>query len=337
MVDDLLEIIPMIWGRSIHSIFIGGGTPSLMPPHLLKGLFSELRQYLTFTSQCEITLEANPGTVDSSYFEGYREAGVNRLSIGVQSLDNERLKKIGRIHDAAEAIEAVSIAKSVGFEEINCDLMFGLPDQSLEEAISDLEGVLALEPTHLSHYQLTLEPNTYFYRYQPNLPDEELIEQMQIESYARLAEAGFHHYEISAFAKRGSESRHNSNYWSFGDYVGIGAGAHGKITMMNERKIYRTQIEKHPRTYIEKSGGERLTKRMIEAEDLPFEFLMNVLRLKEGVPQAYWQQRTFLENEQLFPKLEQLEERGLIDLSEQRIRSSDSGFLFLNQILSEFI
>lgn len=337
LIDDITEILPYIWGRKVHSIFIGGGTPSLMPPELLDQFFSQLRTLLNFNPNIEITMEANPGTVDSSYFKAYREIGINRLSIGVQSLNDLQLEKIGRIHSSEEALKAFEIARSAGFTNINCDLMFGLPLQTIDGALSDLKGILALKPEHISHYQLTLEPNTYFHRYEPELPLEESIEEMQLQSHQILAEHGYQHYEVSTFAQKDRESQHNRNYWEFGDYVGIGAGAHGKITMMNNQTILRTQMEKHPRTYVEKSAKERLTMAEIGGGDLPFEFFLNTLRLKSGVPSAYWQERTFLPFEKIAPFVIKNQNSGLLIPSQEWITPTEKGHLFVNTMLEEFI
>lgn len=337
LIDDVTEILPYIWGRKIHSIFIGGGTPSLMPPALLDRFFSQLRTLLNFNPNIEITMEANPGTVDSRYFKAYREIGINRLSIGVQSLNDTQLEKIGRIHSSDEALKAFDIAREAGFTNINCDLMFGLPLQTLEGALADLRGILALKPEHISHYQLTLEPNTYFHRYEPELPADEAIEEMQLRSHQLLAEHGYHHYEVSAFAQAGRESQHNRNYWEFGDYIGIGAGAHGKITMMNNQTILRTQMEKHPRTYVEKSAKERLAMTEISQQDLPFEFFLNTLRLKSGVPIAYWEERTFLPFAHIANFVAFNQQRGLLKASDEWITPTEKGHLFVNTMLEEFI
>ncbi len=337
LIEDVTEILPMIWGRRIHSIFIGGGTPSLMPPKLLDQLFSQLRQLLNFDPNIEITMEANPGTVDSQYFKAYREIGINRLSIGVQSLNDLQLEKIGRIHSSKEAFRAFEVARKAGFENINCDLMFGLPGQTLSGALSDLQQIIALKPEHISHYQLTLEPNTYFHRYEPELPAEEVIENMQIEAYQLLQAAGFGHYEVSAFAQAGRESQHNRNYWEFGDYLGIGAGAHGKITMQNDRSIYRTQLEKHPRTYVEKSAKERLLKTKIAPKDLPFEFFLNTLRLKDGVPTPYWTERTFLPLSEIESFLSDCRQLGYLENFSEMIKPTEKGHLFVNTMLENFI
>lgn len=282
-------------------------------------------------------MEANPGTVDSQYFKAYREIGINRLSIGVQSLNDTQLEKIGRIHSSSEALRAFEIARSAGFTNINCDLMFGLPLQTLEGALADLRGILSLKPEHISHYQLTLEPNTYFHRYEPELPADEVIEEMQLRSYEVLAEHGYHHYEVSAFAQKDRESQHNRNYWEFGDYLGIGAGAHGKVTMMNNRTILRTQMEKHPRTYVEKSAKERLTLTEIRAEDLPFEFFLNTLRLKSGVPTSYWEERTFLSYTDIADFVIKNQNNGLLVPSQKWITPTEKGHLFVNTMLEEFL
>ena len=337
LIDDVTEILPYIWGRNIHSIFIGGGTPSLMPPKLLDQFFSQLRTLLNFDPNIEITMEANPGTVDSSYFKAYREIGINRLSIGVQSLNDLQLEKIGRIHSSDEALKAFEVARNAGFTNINCDLMFGLPLQTLDGALADLQGILALKPEHISHYQLTLEPNTYFHRYEPELPADEVIEEMQLQSYEILAKHGYEHYEVSAFAQKGMESQHNRNYWEFGDYLGIGAGAHGKITMMNNQTILRSQMEKHPRSYVEKSAKERLTLTEIARKDLPFEFFLNILRLKSGVPTAYWQERTFLPDLEIASFLESNQDKGLLIPSKEWITPTEKGHLFVNSMLEEFL
>lgn len=337
LIDDVTEILPYIWGRKIHSIFIGGGTPSLMPPELLDRFFSQLRTLLNFNPNIEITMEANPGTVDSQYFKAYREIGINRLSIGVQSLNDTQLEKIGRIHSSDEAIKAFEIARNAGFTNINCDLMFGLPLQTLDGAMADLSGILALKPEHVSHYQLTLEPNTYFHRYAPELPADEVIEEMQLRSYEILAQHGYQHYEVSVFAQKYRESQHNRNYWEFGDYLGIGAGAHGKITMMNNRTILRSQMEKHPRTYIEKSAKERLTLTEIPHNDLPFEFFLNILRLKSGVPTSYWEERTFSPYSEIAGFVSKYRNNGLLIPAEDWIAPTEKGHLFVNTMLEEFL
>lgn len=340
LIKDVEFILPYIWGRRISTIFIGGGTPSLMNPEVLDWLFSNLRARLNISPNAEITLEANPGTADQANFKAYREIGINRLSIGVQSFNADHLKKLGRIHDGAQAMRAFEMARAAKFEHINLDIMFGLPDQTVGEALADLHQAIALNPSHLSHYQLTLEPNTYFHRYPPQLPDEELIEHMQLEGQALLSAAGYAQYEVSAYARPNSRCLHNQNYWEFGDYIGIGAGAHGKITMMNEQKIYRTSIKKHPTEYVKTSGlitgfddFQAITK-----DALPFEFMLNVLRLKEGVPKAYWNERTFLDWTNIENKIAQLVEKGLLRCEQRdQLCTTERGFLYLNQVVSAFI
>lgn len=341
LAKDLAVIQPYIAGREVESIFIGGGTPSLMPPDLLATFLEEMKQLVTLKPDIEVTMEANPGTTDIGFFKAYHELGINRLSIGVQSLDDEALKKIGRIHDSQTALNAIEMAQQVGFEEINCDLMFGLPEQSLKKARYDVTEIIARNPTHISHYQLTLEPNTYFYKYPPKLPHDEDIEEMQLGAYELFREHGYHHYEVSAFAKKGFECRHNINYWSFGDYIGIGAGAHGKLTLNNQDKekarIIRTVIERHPRTYVEKSPQERLTISQVKKEDLPFEFFLNSLRLKEGVPLSFWQERTLLPIHTIETLLATLKAEGWLESSPERIQTTPRGFLFANHILESFL
>lgn len=335
--DDLLEILPLIWGRRIHSIFIGGGTPSLIYPEDLDQLFSMLRTYLSFDPNIEITMEANPGTVDQAYFNEYHTIGVNRLSIGIQSLKNEHLKRLGRIHNHNDAIKSVEIAKNAGFRNINCDLMFGLPEQTVEDALSDLFEIIDLAPTHISHYQLTLEPNTLFYKHPPMLPQSDIIEQMQIEGQSILNHAGYYQYEVSAFAQQDFRCKHNLNYWEFGDYIGIGAGAHGKVTMMSEKMILRTAIEKHPKTYNALSSKDRLTQNYVDKSEISFEFMLNALRLKEGVPKHYFTERTFLSDEIIQAKLIELRKEGWLEKDANQIVTTEKGFLFLNHILEQFL
>ena len=337
LLADIVEIVPKIWGRTIRTIFIGGGTPSLMKPDDMARLMSGLRSYLILDPHAEITMEANPGTVDANYFKAYHEIGINRISIGIQSLNDVHLKKLGRIHQSDEAKRAVQIARDAGFDNINCDLMFALPDQTVEQALSDLKGVIDLKPDHISHYQLTMEPNTYFYKYPPKLPESELIEEMQLQSYALLKANGYQHYEVSAFAKAGHQSKHNRNYWEFGDYIGIGAGAHGKITMQGEARILRTSIEKHPSQYLKKSASERVVIEEVINEELPFEFMLNALRLKHGIEEAIFSERTFLPISVIEDKLNLLQKRELIVRENGQLSTTDQGFLFLNNVLSEFI
>ncbi|MFW5815392.1 MAG: radical SAM family heme chaperone HemW, partial [Wenzhouxiangella sp.] len=250
LLADLELELPRIWGRTVHSIFLGGGTPSLFSAAAMDRLLGGVRARLTLAPAAEITMEANPGTVEHDRFEDYRAAGINRISLGVQSFNDRHLSKLGRIHGGAEARAAIAAVRAAGFDNFNLDLMWALPDQTLAEALADIETALAFEPTHLSHYHLTIEPNTVFAARPPRLPDEEAAWDMQEACARRLSAAGFRHYEVSAWARAGALSRHNLNYWRFGDYLGIGAGAHGKITLPAEDRIVRTRRKSHPRPYL---------------------------------------------------------------------------------------
>ncbi|WP_319558383.1 radical SAM family heme chaperone HemW [Thiomicrorhabdus sp.] len=257
MIKQLEMTLPLIWGRPITSIFFGGGTPSLISEAGLQGFMSELRALLGFGPDIEITLEANPGTVDYRKFAGFYDAGINRLSMGVQSFDDEKLKALGRIHSSNEAMKAYEAARKAGFGNINLDLMFALPQQSVQQAIDDVQRAIQLAPEHLSHYQLTLEPNTPFYKQPPILPDQDSAWTMQEACQALIADAGYRHYEVSAYAQVGRQARHNMNYWQFGDYIGLGAGAHGKLTLPAEGKVLRTQMPASPGGYIQMIASDR--------------------------------------------------------------------------------
>ena len=280
LVEDFKTQVDFAQGRQIHSVFIGGGTPSLISAQGYQWLFSQLKALLPFEEGCEITLEANPGTVEHDPFAGYLAAGINRLSIGVQSFNTEHLKKLGRIHNNEDAISAIAHAKEAGFERINVDLMHGLPEQTLEQALNDLKLAVENGATHISWYQLTIEPNTVFFRTQPILPVDEVLEDIQEQGEAYLKAQGFINYEVSAWRKE-LPSAHNLNYWQFGDYLSIGAGAHGKVTQADG--IYRFQKTRLPKDYLAKVPAEHLQFKRIEAEDMPFEFMMNALRLDNGV------------------------------------------------------
>ena len=340
LIKDCDAILPQVWGRPISTIFIGGGTPSLIPPKEMEKLFSALRARFNISPFVEITLEANPGTVDQNFFKSYYDLGINRLSIGIQSFNDQYLQKLGRIHSKKQALIAIETAKNIGFERINLDLMFALPEQNTEEALQDLELAFAQEITHISHYQLTLEPNTYFHRYPPILPHDEIIEEMQISAASLFEAQGFTQYEVSAFAKNEDQRcRHNINYWQFGDYLGIGAGAHGKITLQHDQKVIRTALQKQPQAYIKNAG---LThnfdeNKIVSTQELPFEFMLNILRLKEGVNSELYEQRTFLKLAELNPILQELKQQGLLIDSHHKIQASQHGFLYLNQILEHFL
>jgi oxygen-independent coproporphyrinogen-3 oxidase len=329
--------------RTVNSIFMGGGTPSLFSPEALDRLLAGIGQLLSLSEDCEITLEANPGTFESAKFREFRALGINRLSIGIQSFDDRHLKKLGRVHSAAEAIKAVEIAANAGFDNLNLDLMFGLPEQTEAEAIGDIQTAIALNPTHISFYQLTLEPNTYFYKFPPKLPEDETIFAAQKACQQLLAEHGYRQYEISAYAKAGFQSRHNRNYWQFGDYLGIGAGAHGKITRALPHDIVRTSKPKSPEQYLKQtypSASLRISSPSVEAipvEQLPVEFTMNHLRLTDGFSLADYQRLTGLSPDTLEPALTQCLEQGLLVKQQQRIFCSDKGWDFLDVILEKFI
>ena len=336
---DLEQDLPMVWGRKVYSIFIGGGTPSLMEPEELARLLSGLRARLQLSHDCEITLEANPGTVEQQRFAEYRRAGINRLSLGVQSFNETSLRAIGRIHGREAAIKAVESAHRAGFENINLDLMFGLPGQDHEQAMADVETAIALQPTHISYYQLTVEPNTEFHHAPPQLPDDETSWQIQRLGQERLAAAGYHQYEVSAYAKKGYRCRHNLNYWSFGDYLGIGAGAHGKITSAADQKIVRLWKRRHPAEYLAKAataahiaGTSELSR-----NDVALEFMLNALRLTEGFSSSLFSEHTGLAITTVEQPLNRAVEMGLLEWELNHIRPTEKGHRFLNELLQLFM
>lgn len=338
MLRQLEQTLPLIWGRPIRSIFFGGGTPSLISEAGLNRFLSQARALLGFGPEVEITLEANPGTVDFEKFAMFREAGVNRLSMGIQSFDDVKLKALGRIHSSAEAKKAIEAAHHAGFDNFNLDLMFALPEQTLEEAIADVETAIAFAPPHLSHYQLTLEPNTPFYKQPPVLPDEDLAWEMQLACQSRLREAGYGHYEVSAYAKRGHECRHNLNYWQFGDYIGLGAGAHGKITVPPEGKIWRTQMPASPGGYVETMKAPqpgRMT--LVTDEDALFEFMLNALRLQNGFELDLFALRTGLPLNTLDAALQTLQHNAWATVEEGRLQLTLRGQQYLNDVVALFL
>ena len=336
LVADLESALPQIWGRRVHSIFIGGGTPSLISPDGLDELLTAIRMRVQLDPMAEITLEANPGTVDAGRFKAFRQAGVNRLSVGIQSFDEHHLKALGRIHGRADAIAAAEAALT-HFEAVNLDLMYALPGQTLAEAEADLATALALGPGHLSCYHLTLEPNTAFAANPPEVPDPDASADMQDAIEARLAAAGYRHYETSAFAKPGRECRHNLNYWSFGDYLGIGAGAHGKLS--SHEGIIRETRPKHPAAYLaaHQSGQFVQERRNLGAAELPFEFMMNALRLNQGFPRRLFTERTGLPFEAAEPGLLKARQQGLVEIDGDTIRPTTRGRHFLNELLMLFL
>lgn len=337
---DWQQQLPLVQGRRIRSIFFGGGTPSLAPPAVIAAVIEQIDKTAGLSVDCEITLEANPGTADAANFAGYRAAGVNRLSLGVQSFDSELLKKIGRIHDGDQARQAIELARRLGFDNINLDLMVGLPGQTEATALADIETALHFVPEHLSHYQLTLEPNTPFFARPPkDLPDEDTADSLQALSQQRLQAAGFKRYEVSAWSSTSDKaSMHNVNYWQFGDYIGLGAGAHGKVSWSDGR-IQRREQAKSPQRYVEEITQQKgALVREIESSSLPFEFLMNALRLSDGVDAAYWQQRTGLKLETLLPVWQQQQAQGLVlDWQSGRLTTTDRGYRYLNSLLAAWL
>ncbi|WP_312968214.1 radical SAM family heme chaperone HemW [Acinetobacter gerneri] len=334
LVEDFKTQVDFAQGRSIHSVFIGGGTPSLISAKGYVWLFQQLKNLLNFEDDCEITLEANPGTVEHDPFAGYLQAGINRLSIGVQSFNTEHLKRLGRIHSNQDAVQAILHAKEAGFERINVDLMHGLPEQTLEQALYDLKLAVQSGATHISWYQLTIEPSTVFFKTQPTLPNEDVLEQIQLQGEAFLIDNGFINYEVSAWRKE-RPSAHNLNYWQFGDYLAIGAGAHGKVTRPDG--VYRFQKTRLPKDYLAKVPAEHIHFQAIEAEDMPFEFMMNVLRLNQGVASALYTERTGQSLEQMEQRLNSLRTRKLIQDDPNRLACTEQGHLFLNSVLEEFL
>jgi putative oxygen-independent coproporphyrinogen III oxidase len=336
---DRIDFAQALHGRSVCSVFFGGGTPSLFSPELIHRLLDGVRDRLALEPDVEITLETNPGTVEHGRFDGYLAAGVNRISFGVQSFDDDKLKRLGRIHSAGEAETAVKSAQDAGYRHINLDLMYALPQQSLEGALHDVERAIALQPSHISHYQLTLEPNTAFAASPPPLPDDDHAWAMQEACEARLAGAGYGQYEISAYAQPDRRCVHNLNYWQFGDYLGIGAGAHGKLSDASSGDIRRRWKTRHPRAYMEAAGdlarigGDAL----ISANELPFEYMLNALRLIDGVPMAQFSERTGLAAETIAGALSRARERGWLHRDASRLHTTVLGQRFLNDVIASFL
>lgn len=336
LLQDLTNELPHIQQRSIQSIFFGGGTPSLFKPQSIAQLLNEVKNLTSFAPDIEITLEANPGTIDEERFHGFKEAGVNRLSIGIQSFAPHHLTALGRIHDQALALRAAKAATAAGFTNFNLDLMYGLPQQTLEEALADLKTAISFNPTHLSWYQLTLEPNTLFYYQKPTLPDDELIEAMHHQGHSLLNEAGYQHYEISAHGKPNHFCRHNLNYWLFGDYIGIGAGAHSKMTHFQDQTIHRNWKVKNPKDYLTANSmlGDA---NIIQTKDLPFEFMMNALRLKQKIPLQLFIERTGLALSSIEEKLNRAVKQGLLVWKDDAIQPTTMGYRFLNDLVGMFL
>lgn len=336
LIADLESALPQIWGRPVSSVFIGGGTPSLFMPEAFDTLLAAVRARVSLLPDAEITLEANPGTVEARKFEGFHAAGINRISLGIQSFDDDKLKALGRIHSADEAKRAIDMAQQ-HFDNINLDLMYGLPQQTLEQAQRDIETAITFATQHLSAYHLTLEPNTPFHHSPPPLPDDDISADMQEMVEATLASAGFEHYETSAFAKPNHRCKHNLNYWTFGDYLGIGAGAHGKLT--SHLGIVRETRRKHPRDYLQAAarGEFALERRSVSAGELPFEFMMNALRLCEGFQTRLYAERTGLALAGIQKLLLAAQREVLLNVSAEHIAPTARGQRFLNALLRRFL
>jgi putative oxygen-independent coproporphyrinogen III oxidase len=336
LISDLDQALPKIWGRRVYSIFFGGGTPSLFSAKAIEAILSAIRARVSLSTEAEITLEANPGTFESEKFRDFRSAGVNRLSIGIQSFNAQHLEALGRVHNAAEARRAIEIGMT-HFDNVNLDLMYALPEQTLAQCQADIETALGYSVDHLSIYHLTLEPNTLFYRFPPPLPDDELAADMQAMIDSRLAHAGYEHYETSAYCQTSRASRHNLNYWRFGDYLGIGAGAHSKISFAD--RVTREMRFKQPRAYIDAAlaGAAIQEEKILSRGELPFEFMMNALRLSEGFPVAMFAERTGLSLSAIEAQLSRAEERGLLERDHLTIRPSELGRRFLNDLLEIFL
>lgn len=337
LLDDLRADLDWAQQRPLISIFIGGGTPSLFSAAGIERLLAGVRKLLPLAADCEITLEANPGTFEKERFSGYLEAGVNRLSIGVQSLQEDQLRALGRIHDPQQATEAAMHAASLPLRSFNLDLMHGLPGQTIEAAMADLDGVIALQPPHISWYQLTIEPNTAFASRPPRLPEDDDLWEIQEQGHQRLLAAGYEQYEVSAYAKPGHQSRHNRNYWTFGDYLGIGCGAHSKTTLPGTNKILRCEKIKHPQGYLDLTRPLRYKEWQVSTDERPFEFFMNYLRLMEPVPRQLFAERTGLPDSVAEQAMAPAVRRGLVESQHDHWLTTTLGRRYLNSILDEMV
>lgn len=341
LMRDLQQDLSYVQGRALQTIFFGGGTPSLFSGQSIKNILDGVRERIPFADDIEITLEANPGTAEAEKFRDFRAAGVNRLSIGVQSFQPHHLQALGRIHDSAQAVQAVRMAQAAGFERINIDLMHGLPGQTVAEALADVQQALDLGVSHLSWYQLTIEPNTAFYSKPPVLPVDETLWDIQQAGLTLLQQHGFRQYEVSAFARdvngKEQQCRHNLNYWQFGDYLGIGAGAHGKVTLAQENRILRYSKTRLPRHYLERADSYLAEQHDLQQADLPFEFMMNALRLADGVPATLFSERTGVALDSINHQWQGLRHQGLVADNAARLVTSQQGYLFLNDVLAAFM
>ena len=340
LIRDLELELPLIGSRPIETVFFGGGTPSLFPPQAFERLLGAVRSRATVAADVEVTLEANPGTIERGAFAGYRDAGINRVSLGAQSFSTPALARLGRIHAADDTVRAVDELRQAGIVNFNLDLMYALPDQSVADALADVEKACSLAPTHLSHYQLTLEPGTVFHSRPPPLPDDEDAWTMQNECQALLAARGYEQYEVSAYASAGHRCRHNLTYWRFGDYVGIGAGAHGKLTLGLPDRILRTAKPKQPREYqdrIAAAAGPIGERPFVAQDQVPFEFMLNALRMNEGFSVADYEARTGLNLRAVEPVLLQAQSRHLLERTAHGWRASETGRRFLNDLQAAFL
>ena len=342
LLKDLDQDFEYAQGRSIKSIFIGGGTPSLFCPSGYSFLLEAINKKIDIDNSAEITIEANPGATEQQHYSGYLDAGINRLSIGAQSFSNQKLKSLGRIHSSSEITKAMDTATKAGFKQINLDLMFGLPNQTLEQALEDLETAIKLSPQHLSWYQLTLEPNTAFYNSPPELTTDDTVFEIQKKGLEILSGNGFERYEISAYAKNNCQSRHNLNYWLFGDYIGIGAGAHGKITRINSLNTTETSVNRYwktraPGDYLDTNKPFIADSKIIPDAELALEFMMNALRLSSGFNPALFEKRTGKPISSISKQLELAQSRGFINLSDDNIKASALGYGYLNDLLQIFL
>ena len=341
LIKDLELELPYVQGRKLSSIFFGGGTPSLFSEETIGRIIQAAQRRIGFEgtpsdNTIEITLEANPGTFEQEKFSGYRSVGVNRLSIGMQSFNDKYLEALGRIHSSEQAINAVQTARNAGFENINLDLMHGLPGQDISDALADLQQAIDLNPNHISWYQLTIEPNTVFYNKPPTLPKDIILESIQEKGQQLLAENGYQQYEVSAYCKKGNRSAHNMNYWEFGDYLGIGAGAHGKITLVDEQRIIRTAKTRKPEDYLARESSYTASCHTIPKEELPLEFMMNAMRLNHGVPKQFFSERTGISLEEIQPALDKLKKLELIEKPINNLLPTEKGHQFLNNLLEVF-
>lgn len=341
LIQDLELELPYVQGRKLSSIFFGGGTPSLFSAETIGRIIQATQRRIgfentTFEDEIEITLEANPGTFEQEKFSGYRSVGVNRLSIGIQSFNNNQLEALGRIHSSEQAIKAIETARNAGFENINLDLMHGLPGQDISDAMADLKQAIDLNTNHISWYQLTIEPNTVFYNKPPKLPKDIILESIQEKGLQLLADNGYQQYEVSAYCKEGNQSAHNMNYWEFGDYLGIGAGAHGKVTLVDEQRIIRTAKTRKPEDYLARENSYTANSHTISKEELPLEFMMNAMRLNNGVPKQYFSERMGISVDSIQSALDKLQKLGLMEKESSNLIPTEKGHQFLNDLLEVF-